>query len=265
MRKYILILLVGIVAGNITGIIGASGVSVVVPAIVLLGYSPSKAIGASLFVDTIASLIVSWTYYQHKNLVVKQGIWIAVGSVAGAQVGSLLSPIIPEIGLNSAFSVFLLLSAGIFWIRGKYGLVLTAKASRKYEKIIGFLQRKARIFGLLLGLLTGITSGILGTGGGVMILLILVIIMRFSMHEGIGTSTLIMAFTAGSAAIGHWVTGDLPFDIAVAGSVGTIVGGRLAAKYANKVSEKVLCMAATIVFVGLAIAMIVINKRFRGR
>ena len=42
---------------------------------------------------------------------------------------------------------------------------------------------------ILLGLLVGIISGLLGAGGGVMILLILVFVMGYKMHEGVGTST----------------------------------------------------------------------------
>jgi uncharacterized membrane protein YfcA len=260
---YFIIFLIGIVAGNVTGIIGASGVAVVVPAFVLLGYAPSKAIGASLFIDTIASLIVSWTYYQNKNLVIKKAIWIAVGSMIGAQIGSLLSPFIPDMGLNSAFSAFLFISAAIFWLRGKYGMLPTENEGRRYFKIIKYLQKNEKFFGILLGFLTGIMSGIIGTGGGVMILLILVIIMGFTMHEGIGTSTLIMAFTAGSGAIGHALSSDLPIDVAIIGSIGTIVGGRIAAKFANKIDDKILSKVAVGLFIVLGISMLIITRKFQ--
>ena len=104
--EYFLILLVGYIAGTITGLIGASGVMVVVPALVLLGYSSAESIGASLFIDVVASLVVSWTYHQHKNLELKQGIWITIGSVIGAQVGSFLSPPFPILVLTAYLVCF---------------------------------------------------------------------------------------------------------------------------------------------------------------
>ena len=122
------IVAIGLVAGIITGQIGASGVMVIVPGLIMLGYSTFDAIGVSLFADTIASLIVSWTYYQHGNLNLKQGWWIAIGSVLGAQMGSFILPHIPEIGLSNSFGIFLIITAVIFWRRGnRKSLISTSK------------------------------------------------------------------------------------------------------------------------------------------
>jgi len=78
MVTQLLIVLVGLIAGVVTGLIGASGVMVIVPGLVMLGYGAADAIGASLFADTVASLVVSWTYYQAGNVNLRQGWWIAV-------------------------------------------------------------------------------------------------------------------------------------------------------------------------------------------
>jgi len=76
---------------------------VIVPGLVMLGYGAADAIGASLFADTVASLVVSWTYYQAGNVNLRQGWWIAVGSILGAQVGSYISPHIAESSLGGSF------------------------------------------------------------------------------------------------------------------------------------------------------------------
>jgi len=60
-----------------------------------------------------------------------------------------------------------------------------------------------------------------------MILLILVFLLEYSMHEGVGTSTFIMAFTAASGAIGHAFTGNLPLEAAVLSGLGTVIGAGL--------------------------------------
>jgi len=278
------VLLIGGVAGVVTGLIGASGVMIVVPALVVLGYSVPDAIGASLFINTVAALIVAWTYYQNENLNFKQGIWIAAGTVVGAQVGSFIAPSVPDVGLSSAFSIFLFISAVTFWGRGiktpKANKILAADDENNATQpsldennatqpsldennatqpslILRLLRSNVIISGLLLGFLVGILTGLIGAGGGVMILLILVFIMQYSMHEGIGTSTLIMAFSAGSGTIGHALTSNLPLQAAIIGSVGTIVGGRLAARFANAINEKVLSMVVGGVFAVLGIVMLI--------
>jgi len=84
---YILITAISFIAGSITGLIGASGVMVIVPGLVMLGCSTFDAIGCSLFADTLASLVVAWTYSRYGNLNLRQGWLIALGSVLGAQLG----------------------------------------------------------------------------------------------------------------------------------------------------------------------------------
>ncbi len=252
---------IGLVAGIITGQIGASGVMVIVPGLIMLGYSTFDAIGVSLFADTIASLIVSWTYYQHGNLNLKQGWWIAIGSVLGAQMGSFISPHIPEIGLSNSFGIFLIITAVIFWRRGnRKSLISTNKEQSinkdKKNNLLSFLKSNVVISGIILGLLIGIITGLLGAGGGVMILLILVFVMDYKMHEGIGTSTLIMAFTAASGTIGHAITGNLPHEAAIYAALGAVIGGRISARYANKVNEATLSKIVGTIFAILGIMMI---------
>lgn len=252
---------IGFIAGIMTGLIGASGVMVLVPGITMLGYSTFDAIGVSLFADTIASLVVSGTYYKAGNLNLKQGWWIVLGSVLGAQIGSFVSPNVPEVGLGNSFGIFLIVTAIIFWMRGRKSLIPANKepVTQRYPeiKLLKVLRRNVIASGILLGLLVGIISGLLGAGGGVMILLILVFVLNYKMHEGVGTSTFIMAFTAASGALGHAMTGNLPAKAAICSAVGTVVGGRIAARYANKVNEAILGKIVGSIFCLLGIMMLI--------
>ncbi|HOY90554.1 MAG TPA: sulfite exporter TauE/SafE family protein [Bacteroidales bacterium] len=260
----VIILLVGFIAGIVTGLIGASGVMIVVPALVALGYDTPDAIGASLFINIIAALVAALAYYKNKNINLKQGLWITIGSVIGAQLGSYLTKFIPEIGLGKAFSVFLLLSAFMFIYRGikdiKYDKKFIDKNKEEYKNnyLLKIFRSNVIVSGLILGFIIGIICGVLGAGGGVMILLILVFVMQYPLHIGIGTSNLIMAFTAGSGAIGHAFTSNLPMKPSIIGSIGTVFGCVLAAKFANKINEKVLSIIVGIIFTILSIVMLII-------
>lgn len=65
-----------------------------------------------------------------------------------------------------------------------------------------------------------------------------------------------MAFLAVSGALGHAMTGNLPVEAAVCSALGTVLGGRIAARYANKVKEAMLNKIVGIVFGLLGIAML---------
>ena len=53
----------------------------------------------------------------------------------------------------------------------------------------------------------GFVSGILGTGGGILLIPVLVLALRFPMHNAVGTSLAVMLFTAAGGAIGYLVNG----------------------------------------------------------
>jgi uncharacterized membrane protein YfcA len=102
----IALVVIGLCSGCITGFIGASGVLVVVPALnMLLELPVHTAIGTSLAVDVIASVVVSSVYYRRGNVELRSGMWLALGAVLGAQAGSKLAAYIPEFELGGGIQL----------------------------------------------------------------------------------------------------------------------------------------------------------------
>lgn len=65
----IVIILIGLFTGIVTGLTGASGNMIVVPLVnLLLTYSIHESIGVSLMVNIISSFAISYTYYKHGNI-----------------------------------------------------------------------------------------------------------------------------------------------------------------------------------------------------
>lgn len=86
----IALILIGIFTGTITSLIGSSGVMIIVPLLsMFFGLSIHMAIGTSLMVDVIASITVAYNYYKNGNVDLKPGMWIAIGSLGGSQVGAI--------------------------------------------------------------------------------------------------------------------------------------------------------------------------------
>src|SRR5512136_3164188 len=98
-EKIVILILIGLLTGTVTAISAGSGVTVVVPLLVVfLGYSMHAAIGTSLLVDVIASINVAYHYYRHGRIDLKAGLWLALGAVVGAQVGAHFASFIPQVG-----------------------------------------------------------------------------------------------------------------------------------------------------------------------
>jgi len=53
----------------------------------------------------------------------------------------------------------------------------------------------------------GIISGIIGIGGGVLMVPVMVIAMRFKMHQAVGTSTALMILTSTGGIIAYIING----------------------------------------------------------
>jgi len=235
MLEFVLILCVGGFAGMMTGIMGASGVMAVVPGMLLLHYSTFQAIGTSLAVDMIASLVVSLTYFRHGRVNLGQSFWIAAAAVLGAQAGSHFSFRVPDIGLSYGFGIALIGSAVYFWMKGLSGEV------GKFQNLplAKIMKQKPVISGLIVGLWAGVYCGLFGAGGG-MLFLFALLLLGYSLHQAIGTSTVIMALTTASGAIGHAMVGSLPY-LAIGGvAAGTVVGSITSARLANRLDERSL-------------------------
>lgn len=244
------VIIIGLITGTITSLIGASGVTVVVPALtILFSLNSHIAIGTSLLVDVITSIVVSISYIRHKNVKLQASIWITVGSILGAQLGSHWAGIISDTSLSGIFAVMLIIS-GIATLRKK-------KTSYDESKGLHFKSKIAQTLTLLLiGFIIGIISGLVGAGGGVMVLLTIIFILHYPMHEAVGTSTVIMAITACSSLIGYAQQGNVDYKYGLAIAIGAVIAGMIGSHIANKVNEAVLNKIVAWVFIFLGIVML---------
>jgi uncharacterized protein len=113
----VLFVIVGIVAGILSGLFGIGGGVVVVPALVLVAGMPLlTATGTSLGALLLpVGLLGAYQYYKSGNLNVAAALWVAVGIVAGVWLGARLAHRLSGTELQRAFAVFLLVVAVRLW------------------------------------------------------------------------------------------------------------------------------------------------------
>lgn len=231
-------ILIGLAAGVMTGFTGASGVMIVVPLVnLLLSFTLHESIGTSLMADVIASIGVSYTYYRYGHTDLKAGLYIAIGSIIGALLSSQFVVNVHGNNLGVLYGAFLLLTGGLIWRKGFNREDLADKLRTKNL----FKSRLSRVTAsLFMGFIIGNFTGFLGAGGGFMIFFILILVLNFSLHRAIGTSTLIMIITASSGTAGYLSHGNVNIPAGLIIGACALGGGILSSIYANRISEKAL-------------------------
>jgi uncharacterized protein len=250
---FLILVLAGIGAGVITGLVGASAVMVMAPLlIVVLKMDPYIAIGLSLCTDVVASLVAARIYYKNKNINLYPTLPILLSAFIGVTLGSYLSLSLPQANLSG------LTGLGIVAIG--LGLILKKEKKKKKERskfIVRLTEskRKRVVFLSLIGLLIGLNSGAFGAGGGMMLLAALVFILGFELHVAIGTSILIMVFLAFFGSVTHFYYQPFSLLYLLIASVGAFFGARYSSIIANLTSERKLKFIAGIIFLTLGLLL----------
>lgn len=104
-------ILLGTVAGIISGFLGLGGGTIIIPALVLLfGYTQHQAQGTSLLLVALpVGILAAIKYYIQGNLLIKPGLLVAVGFMFGAYLGAEFAHKIPDVLLRKIFAIFMLL------------------------------------------------------------------------------------------------------------------------------------------------------------
>lgn len=113
-----LVIAEGLVVGAVTGLVGAGGGFLVVPALVLLGGLPMDvAVGTSLVVIALKSFAGFAGFAGHTEIDWTLGAWISAAAVVGSVGGSVLASRIPADRLRTGFGWFVISMA--FFILGQ--------------------------------------------------------------------------------------------------------------------------------------------------
>ena len=217
----------GMGAGLGTGFAGMSAAAVISPMLItFLHMDPYMAVGIALSSDVLASAVSAYTYHKNKNLDIKNGLIMMASVLVFTVVGSWVASRVPSATMGG-FSVFMTFLLGVKFI---------------VRPIIGFI------------------CGFIGAGGGMMMLLILTSVLGYELKTAVGTSVFIMAFTALTGAVSHFMIGGTPdWLVWILCVVFTLLWARIAAVFANKADPKTLNRATGIVLVVLGVVIMGFN------
>lgn len=254
-------LLSGAFVGFSLGLTGGGGAIFAVPLLVyLLGVPAREAVGVSLLTVGSTSLVGFVQRARRKMVEFPTGLLFAFAGMLGAPVGAWLADRIPDAVLLGMFSLLMLGIAVRMWWKASDGIaklpiIMDENAGptcrRDPEGKLRLTSRCAMLLGLV-GLLSGVLSGLFGVGGGFIIVPALVVFSGMGMQRAIGTSLLVITLVSASGTANHLLAGkDLTLSTAglfTAGSiVGLFAGSWLAQRLAGPVLQKVFAAAIVVV------------------
>jgi len=107
-------LLVGLVVGMVSGVVGIGGGILFVPALLwLTGMDQHKAQGTSLgALLAPVGILAFWEYYRHGNADIRIALLLAAGFLVGGYFGAVGAQHISELWLRRIFAVTLIAVGG---------------------------------------------------------------------------------------------------------------------------------------------------------
>ena len=239
------ILLVSIVAGFVGALFRLGGGVLIIPFLTLVeGVPVPLAVGASIVSVVATSSASAATYVQDHLTNLRLGMFLEIGTVAGAITGAFVSVFLPASALFILFGI-ILLYATMVMIRAR-GIDFPAnvrpdKTSRilalgsQYEdhslnRVVKYEVTRTPLT-VFIGYFAGIVSGLLGVGGGVINVPTMNLVSKVPVKVASATSNFMIGVTAAASASVYLLRGDVhpllaaPLIIGVAG--GALLGTRV--------------------------------------
>jgi uncharacterized protein len=224
------VVLVGLVAGFLSGLFGVGGGILIVPSLVLLlGFTQRLAHGTSLAAVLPIAISSLTSYALDDKVDWKVGALLAVGAVAGAVIGTHILHRLPHDILAIAFAVLLIATAVRL-------LVDHSDAGGR-----GALHAVTVMTLLLVGLMTGVLAGLLGVGGGIFVVPAMVVGYGIPAAVAKGTS---LAMIVPTSIMGTWrnrknhnVDLRVAVILGLAGVASAFVGGQISVGMSEKTSN----------------------------
>ena len=113
------------------------------------------------------------------------------------------------------------------------------------------------VTGIIIGLIAGWMSGLLGVGGGVIMVPLLTLIAGLSQHQAHATSLAAIVPIAAVGAIAFALDGEIDYAIAALLAIGSLIGAPFGARLMARTKEGPLKIAFGVLMVFVAVEMLV--------
>jgi uncharacterized membrane protein YfcA len=210
----IILVLVGVLVGTLSGFFGVGGGMILVPILMFLGIDIKTAIGISIVQMVFSSLYGSYLNHKKGSLILGEGIWVGVGGFIGGFVGAYVSNAIPASVLEYLFLALLM-----------FALVRVFFSNPSDDNVVKSLNFMVLF---IVGLLIGVFAISLGVGGSILLTPILAGFLHYPIKKAVSAGLFFVAFSSVAGLISHMSIGTIDLEkglyVAVASLLGVFIG-----------------------------------------
>ena len=245
----IMMLLIGVFGGFISGLVGIGGAIIIYPAILLLpplfgvpaysAYIASGLTSGQVFFSTLSGSLKARKKTEFSSPLV---IYMSVGMITGSMLGALLANLFNAAFVNAIYIIIALIALILMFINVKPNL----NQSSFNKPLL-----------VMVGLFVGIISGIVGAGGAFIIIPILLVLFKLPMNMVVANSIVIAFISSIGAFIIKLIQGYIPLENALFLIIGSIIFAPLGLKLGKKVPSFVQKWIISILII-IAIIQIVL-------
>ncbi|MCA9521635.1 MAG: sulfite exporter TauE/SafE family protein [Myxococcales bacterium] len=261
-------------AGVLGALLGIGGGIIVVPALtLLLKVDIRYAIGASIVSVIATSSGAAAAYVRERLTNLRVGMFLELGTTAGALTGAYLAGVIGGRWLYLIFGSVLAYSS-VMMFRKRDGAVSTAPRSPVADRLqlhgsfFDEAQHKRIDYrvarpGLGLGLMyvAGISSGLLGIGSGGLKVPAMDLAMGLPIKVSTATSNFMIGVTAAACAGVYFARGDIDPFIAAPVAAGVLLGATGGSRLLPRLKSSLVRSMFVIVLFWIALEMILRGLR----
>ena len=257
--EYLWLIPLGFVVGAYGTLIGAGGGFVLMPFLLILypRETTDTLTSISLAVVFFNALSGSVAYARMRRIEYRSGLIFSAATIPGAILGALTTAYLPRRLFDMIFGLVLI--AASFYL----GINPTVRAQTEWpcppnhrECIVtetsGTVHRFSyhQPLGIVVSMVVGFFSSLLGIGGGIIHVPVLVKLLNFPIHIATATSHFVLTNMALTGTLTHIVTGTFTrgFHRTILLAIGVIFGAQLGAWFSGKAR-------GTWIIRGLAIAL----------
>ncbi len=271
-----LLLGLGGLVGLLSGMFGVGGGFLITPLLFLVGIPPAVAVATSANQIVASSFSALLAHLRRRTVDMWMGTVLLIGGLLGSVLGVMAFNLLKALGqvdllVKLCYVVFLGTVGGMMlWesARASYRARSGIVPKRRRHNWVHALPFKTRfrvsglyisvIPPLLVGLLVGILSAIMGVGGGFILIPAMIYLLGMPTKVVVGTSTFQIIFLTAFTTLLHAVTNqtvDVVLALLLIG--GGVIGAQIGAQIGTRLKPEMLRLLLAILVLGVCLQLAV--------
>ncbi len=273
----LVIVALGALTGVLSGLFGVGGGFLTTPLLIFYGVPPTVAAASAASQVTGASVSGAFAHSRRGGVDVEMGGVMVAGGVVGTGIGAALFRLLQELGqidtVINILYVLLLGSIGGLMARESLQSILAKRKGepiparrRRHHPLVASLPLRWRFYKsglyisplapLLLGVVTGILTMLMGIGGGFVLVPAMLYILGMSASVVVGTSLFPILFVTMATTMMHALTTKaVDIVLAVLLLFGSVTGAQLGSQFAQRASPVTLRLVLAVIVLLVALRM----------